>query len=290
MSLKHNKKRNVGLIREFFTQHIADSVANKNHKSVNDTKNIWKKYFSKGTELNKEIFLFNNLLETKLTNKESAIRFIEKIKSNTSKINQKKLNEEKTNLIREINNLLSTKTFFDKEVENYTTFATIQVCLDYWLNNNGKLKENIINPAIIELEDKILNHITKPVEIKVNKETIVEEIQSDKIVLKIMLEKFNKKFLDSLTESQKTIIKHFAFDNNKKFLIEEINKIKTNTLTLINKELNEVKKMPALQKEKFQTIKNLLEESKIDLSTNIDEDTVVFYMSISKLHDELIEE
>lgn len=292
MSLKHNKKRNVGLTREFFTKFIAEATVNKKNTDIEQAKNIWKKYFSRGTELNKEFNLFKALYETSLSNKEVAINFIVKIKEAAKIINQEKLNNEKTSLIREVNNSLKDTLFFERQIEDYSNFATIQICLDYWASN--KLQENIINPAIIELEDKLLNQLIKQKEIKIfSKETIKEDVQIDKLVFKIMLEKYNKKFIDSLTETQQKLVKYFAFYNsmeNKKHLGNELKTIHTKTLNLIDKELNENKKMPALQKQKFESIKDILKENKIDFDKNVDEDTIIFYMGVSKLYDEFLGE
>lgn len=287
MSLKHNKKRNVGLIREFFIKFIAESTINKKSSDIDKAKLIWKKYFSKGTELNKEFNCFKALFETKLSNKEIALEYMKKVKNFAKTINTEKLNAEKTSLIREVYSVLNQKEFFERPVDDYTTFASIQICLDNWENKN--LSESILNPAIIELEDKILNNLIKQVIVDVNKETIKEQVEIDKLALKIMIEKYNKKFLESLTESQQKLIKLYAFDSNIDDLHTEILKIRDKTLSIINKELNENKKIPQTQKQKFETVKSLLEESAVQKS-NIDEDTVVFYMSVSKLHDEFIED
>lgn len=287
MSLKHNKKRNVGLIREFFTKFIAESALNNKHSEIDKAKLVWKKYFSKGTELNKEFNAFKALLETKLSNKEIAFEYMKKVKTFTKTINTEKLNTEKTALIREVYSVLNEKDFFERAVDDYTTFASIQICLDYWENKN--LNESILNPAIIELEDKILNNLTKQVVFEVNKETIKEEIQVDKLALKIMLEKYNKKFINSLTESQQKLIKLYAFDSNIDQLYTEVLKIREKTLSVLTKELNENKKMPPVQKQKFETIKSILEESNVE-KTDLNEDVIVFYMSVSKLHDEFNED
>jgi hypothetical protein len=283
MSLKHNKKRNVGLVREFFTKFIAEATVNNKVSEIETAKNIWKKYFSKGTELHKEFNLFRALFETRLTNKEMAVDFINKVRQHSKNINVEKLNTEKTALIREVYSRLNDDKFFDRPIADYTDFATIQICLEYWANK--QLSESVINPAIVELEDKIITHLTQPVVTKESKEAIKEEIQIDKIVLKIMMEKFNKKFLDSLSESQQKLIKLFAFDNNDEKLKTELKLVRENTLKIITKELTENKKLPASQKHKFETIKEMLNECKIPES-NIDEDLVVFYMSVSKLFDE----
>jgi hypothetical protein len=227
-------------------------------------------------------------IEAKIRNKEMAYDFLKKVKAYSKNINSEKLNIEKTALIREVYSALNKPDFFEQPVEDYTTFATIQICLDHWKNKN--LSENVLNPAIIELEDKVLNTLIKNSTINIpTKETIKEDIEFDKLALKIMIEKYNKKFVDSLTESQQKLIKLYAFDSDAEKLYQEIESVKTKTLSAIKKELLENKKIPQTQKQKFETIKSILEESKIE-KTNIDEDTVVFYMSVSKIFDEFNED
>lgn len=286
MSLKHNKKRNVGLVREFFTKFIAESTLNNNISDIDKAKLVWKKYFSKGTELNKEFNAFKTLLETKLSSKEMALEYMKKVKTFVKTINVEKLDVEKTALIREVYSVLN-KDFFEKSVDDYTTFASIQICLDHWESKN--LNENILNPAIVELEDKILNNLTKQVVFEINKETIKEEIAVDKLALKIMLEKYNKKYMNSLSETQQKLIKLYAFDSNINELHKTVLNIKNNTLAVLTKELNENKKMPQTQKQKFETIKSILQDSTIE-KADLNEDTIVFFMSVSKLYDEFNED
>lgn len=283
--LKHNKKRNVGLIREFFTKFIAEAALSNKSSEAEKAKIVWKKYFSKGTELNKEFNAFKSLLETKVSSKDIAFEFLKKVKNYVKNIDVEKLNSEKTSLIREVYSSIGEKEFFEKQVEDYTLYASIQICLDDWKSKN--LNESIINPAIVELEDKILNNLLKPKDLDCTKETIKENIEVDKLALKILLEKYNKKFYNTLTESQQKLIKLYVFDSNMEQLNVEIQTIRENTLNVLSKELRENKKLPETQKKKFEAIKSILEESK---NSSIDEDTIVFYMSVSKLHDEFKEE
>jgi hypothetical protein len=157
MALKHNKKRNCGLLAEFFAQHMAECLVSKKHNKVGIAKNIWDKHVKKGTELQKEIQLFRALYETKLRNEEIALELLKNARKNAKQINSEKLEKEKTELIQEIQKEIRDPRFFNKSIEDYTTYATIQILLNSWIEK--PLTEGVINPAITELQDLVLSHI-----------------------------------------------------------------------------------------------------------------------------------
>ena len=66
VKLKHNKKRNVGLIYELFLKHMSNCLVDGDIASLKIATKILEKRFAKGTELYKEFRLFNALAQDKM--------------------------------------------------------------------------------------------------------------------------------------------------------------------------------------------------------------------------------
>jgi len=289
MALKHNKKRNCGLLAEFFARHMAECTVSWKHDSLKSAKELWGKYVQPGTEIQKEMELFKVLYETKLANREIGMDLLKQVRSHAQKINFAALEEEKTELIREVQQKLKNPKFFDAPVEDYTTLATIQILLSSWIEK-PILSEGVINPAISELQDQVLTHLLREEkEPKLNPDCLkMTESDINGLVVNIMTEKMNEKFGVVLSENQKDILRQFSFGTDKKFLTKTLESLRENSLGLIDREIT-TKNLAKPERQKLVEIKKLLEEEYNDVS-NPDEACITFYMTVSQLNDELKDE
>lgn len=293
LKLKHNKKRNVGLITEFISRNMSKSIVLKQDEQLEEAKKIWVKYFSKNTELSKEYRLFAALYETTVKNKETAASLLQIVREHSRKQDAVKLEKEKTALIQEINasKLNEDKSFFDCEVSDYKNLATIQILLNSWRDNN--LSE-IANVAA--LEDKLLEHLiagpTSPSE-ALNENNQPEVLGTrdedlDALVVTIMTEKFNRKYENVLTEDQKDIINAYVFSqtdaSQKQKLSALLNEQRMQALSFVEYEIKTT--TDARNQAKLKKIKGLLEENNID---HINDDVITFYVHVCKLKNELKE-
>jgi hypothetical protein len=287
MALKHNKKRNCGLLVEFFAQHMAECMATWKHDRIKSVKDIWKKHVKNDSEIQKEIQLFKTLYETKLQNEEVALDLLKLARENAQQIDSNVLEQEKTELIRDIQKEIKDPNFFNKSIDDYQIHATIQILLNSWIEK--PLTEGVINPALSELQDRVLTHMLKKSDEKATSSSsssdflTMTENDIDHMVVGIMNEKLNKKFDDLLSEEQKTILRQFVFGNDKETLANTLKTLNEETNLLIDKE-NSIKKS-----EKLIEIKRMLEDDFKDVSEP-DEQCIMFYMTVSKLHEELGEE
>ena len=88
--LKHNKLRNTGLLFEILSKNVMYEVVNENQKQVSLL--LIKKHFKQGTELLRELFLYQSLeKETKNDSKELLGLTLE----SRQKLDLKKLEVEK---------------------------------------------------------------------------------------------------------------------------------------------------------------------------------------------------
>ena len=85
--MKHNKKRNVGIIYELLLQHISTKLLEGNKKDAKVATKIIEKHFNKNTELYKEFRLFNALAKSTITNTHVLASILNEAKIASNKLN-----------------------------------------------------------------------------------------------------------------------------------------------------------------------------------------------------------
>ena len=132
MSKTHNKKRNVGVIYEILVKYIAECLVEKRDKQRKIASKIIRKYYAPNTEIYKEYRLFRSLIETTVSNQSVANSILSEAKKASSALNEKALDKEKSNLIREINYQLDSARVYKTKIDNYRLYATVQTVLNEW--------------------------------------------------------------------------------------------------------------------------------------------------------------
>lgn len=278
--IRHNKKRNTGLVYEFFSRYIGAAIVEGRDSDIAKGRVLLKKHFNKGTDLYKELKLFNALLESKVTNRDMAVRLINHVSEAVKTQSQSRLDLEKTGLIHEINTTLGDGEFFNRNVGEYKVYATIQMLLNSW--RSAELQESV--GEIVQLEEKLIEHLLSRQEPKVEADTMTNE-DIDHLVVNIMLEKVNKKFGDSLTDVQKKLIQLYVFnDKESGELINLLESIKVKGLNSISQAMTEFKNDKFIIS-KVEKVSAMLKEYQ-DVSSPSDE-MISFYLGISNLEKEL---
>ena len=127
---KHSKFRNTGLLFELLTRQVtADILAGKDESSA---KNLLFKYFSPNTELGREWQLYNFLVNEKAKDETLAEKYITITLKQREKLDNKKLAEQKYNLIKEINDVYSAETLLKSSLKNYKLFASIYKLFEFF--------------------------------------------------------------------------------------------------------------------------------------------------------------
>lgn len=124
----HNKKRNVGIIYEQLVLKISKALVENDKKTFYDTKKLLKKHFAKDTELYKEYRILNSLAVTKINDPTIIPAILEEVKKASWRINKRKLEHQKSKLIRSINETFG-KSFYSTRVNNYRDLATVNILL-----------------------------------------------------------------------------------------------------------------------------------------------------------------
>ena len=214
--IKHNKKRNTAFLYEALIRQLTKASIKKDEKEKNTIISILKESFNKGTNLSRELKLYQNILNTKIKEKRLAEKIIFESRLERSALDSDKLFAEQSSLISRINKELSQEVY-SNFVPNYKDLATLQQIFSnpkVEAKSRVLLEEAIIDSMLLEAEEpesKKMHHI-------------------DNIVYKSFIDRFNKQYAD-LTESQKNLLKTYVASvgddlEMKIFLDDEIGRLK----------------------------------------------------------------
>jgi hypothetical protein len=121
--IKHSKFKNTGILFELLVRQITLEVLNGDN--TEKAKGIVQEFFKQGTELNKELRLYDLLSQEKYSTESRADKFIDTVNEAHKKINAQQLKKEKFNLIKKINESFDVDTFLSSPVSNYKVLASI---------------------------------------------------------------------------------------------------------------------------------------------------------------------
>lgn len=263
--IKHSKFKNTGILFELLTRQITLEVLNGDKKEP--AKRIVQEYFAPGTELNKELRLYELLMKEKYNGEARAEKFIDTVNEAQKKIDYKKISREKYNLVSEIKDNFDMDNFLSSEISNYRALASIYKVFESKKYDNYDIKD------VFDSKITLIENITKkPVK---NKKKIKNELYEDYkkqdtdvrlLTYKILVEQFNKKY-SNLDEGQRQLLKQYI--NN----VNNTSKFKEYFMENVPKVAKELKKICEKVEDKVTTIKlketiSLLKEMKVGRSVN----------------------
>lgn len=292
---RHNKKRNIGLLREFFSLYMAKAIVENRMSDYAKAKSLWLKYVNPKTKMYEEFQVFTTLYEYSTNAREIGLELLKRTKQICEKQSQEELDREKTMMLSEITKLPRGDKFFEQNVPGYKNLATTQVLINAW-RGTGNVVGNL--SEMIKLEEAVLSNMAD------NKKPMLEQVsfdgvadahkvlsenkeQVDSLVFKIFLEKFNDRYGSLLSESQVTLLKGFLFSDTKQVL---------NGCQQVYRSINEEIGQAIRRNEFQQVVKDKLtvvrEDSErvyreIVTSGNISEENLAFFMSLCPLLEEL---
>jgi len=277
--MKHNKKRNVGIIYELLLSHISSKLVEGKKRDAKTATKIIEQHFKKGTELYKEFRLFNALAKSNITHTHTVASILNEAKIASRKLDEKKLENEKSKLLHDINYRIADKSFYHQSITDYRDLGLVQLTLNEWRKDDRDIKR------LVDLETR-LGELMLRDKNKIN-ENNYNASHSDRLVLKIMTEKFNKRYGEELSRDQQKIIEGYVFFADKD----------TNKLNLFF----ETKKKEALQSlESFEDksdnryLLSKLDEVRKKIKSlpydNIDDVSVVKFLTLTKMINEIKKE
>ena len=271
--LKHSKFKNTGILFELLVRQIAsDTLANKDSLALE----IIKKHFKKGTELNKELKLYQSLTKENFDNQYQAQEFIDIVLGERDKLNEGILRRQKYNLIKSIKESFVMEDFFKYRVNNYREMASVYKLFEHTSTTAPK--------EYVTCKTTILETITKEnVEIvteSTDKEYNNQPKEVRMLAYKFLVDSFNSKYTN-LSESQKKVLRSYInnVDNSAKLRTFVINEVKR-----LKKEFTKIEVSDKVAKIKLTETVNLIDN--ITNSKVINENQI---LSILRYH-ELLQE
>lgn len=241
--LKHNKKRNTGILYETLIRELTRASARSNKERSVLVLNILKECFNKNTILGQELNLYKTLNEKCGHQKETAEKILIETKKRHVALDKKKLFKEQSNVIKQINYKLGN-TMFENFVPNFKNYATIYQIL----HGAPGVKQQV------KLEEAVISEM---IEIPKEKENKYKSI--DKLAFNTFLDKFNDKYDGKLLKEQKQLLSLYAtsFKGNdlelKIYLNEEVSRLK-----------NKVSKLELAQKDQILEVLESFAKKSID--------------------------
>ena len=257
--IKHSKFKNTGFLFELLTRQITLEILNGSEEKA---KEIIKEFYGKGTEMSKELRLFNLLINEKYNTESKAEKFIDVVLEAHTKINYNTLQREKYNLIKSIKENFEINNFLSSPVTNYKILASIHKLFEGKKNDIHDVKD------VFDSKITIVEHISSnsQITLKVKEDKLVEEYRKQEkdlrlLTYKILVETFNKKYTN-LNDSQKGLLKEYI--NN----VTNTSKFNDYFQSELIKTITELHSMYKSMKDKITKIKlretiNVLKKQKI---------------------------
>lgn len=277
--MKHNKKRNVGLVYEFLARHAAEGIVEGEEKQVKQVIKLLKKHFKEGSELQKEFRLFRALIGTYVADRFTAERIVETSRRAAKEYDKSKLDREKSLLIRNINHVFNDESFFNKRIEEYKLYATVQTLLNEWRES---VPSDVVQVAMYEAD--LIEHLVSPKQKNVLDETINK--QSDDLVVNLMMKKVNSKYKGILSSEQVSLLNSYVDSlrlGNTTHVRESMEKLKKETLSALDAYAIQQKNNSSVV-EKLNEFRNLVSQE-IDV---IDDKMLSRYLRIAGLKQEIL--
>jgi hypothetical protein len=278
MMMKHNKKRNAGLLYEFLTRYAAVGLVENDQKKVTRSIKILKKFFREGTELHREFRLYRALMNASVTSKQTAERIIEASRAGARSFDVKKLDHEKSLLIRSINHTFNDPSFYDQHIDEYKLYATVHVLLNEWRMD---VPNDVVRTALFE--EELVEHLMAP-----KPKNILDEGRDDvdDLVVRLMMKRVDNKYQGLLNGEQLQLMNTFvgsmqSGDHSRaKSLIESL---RGEVLTMIDNIVARPDCDAGLSK-RLSEVRSLLEEP-VDA---VDDRVLARYLRIARLKQEIL--
>lgn len=214
--IKHSKFKNTGFLFELLTRQVTLEIINGSEEKA---KRIIREFYKKGTELSKELRLFNLLINEKYNTESKAEKFIDVVLEAHTKIDYKSLQREKYNLVKAIKENFEINNFLSSPVTNYKILASIHKLFE------GKKNDVLDIKDVFDSKLTLVEHISSnsPSTLKEKEDKLVEEYRKQEkdlrlLTYKILVETFNKKYTN-LNDEQKSLLREYInnVNNTSKF-------------------------------------------------------------------------
>jgi len=284
--LKHSKYKNAGILFELLVRQVTADILNGQEDSK--ANNILRNYFSESTELGKENRLYRIIMEEKTKDQSSADRLLETIIKTRRKLDERALNLQKYNLIKEIRSNYPLDDFLKGTISNYKLLASIYKIFEESVNavecdprEIFKARNCIVESiAAAKTPTRLVNEDEKKDLVKVYQQQN-EDVRL--LAYKLLVDSFNEKY-KGLDDKQKILIREYINNiSNTNSLRQYINE----EVPLVRQEISELKSKVNNEVVRIKLDETLNQLDKVAKGTLVKENQIMALMLSYELIKEL---
>jgi len=261
--IKHSKFKNTAILFELLTRQITLEVLNGD--KTQKARKIVREFFKPGTELNKELRLYQLLQNEKYNNESRAEKFVDTINEAHRNLDTKKISKQKYELVKQIKENFDMDKFLSSPIKNYKVMASIYKVFESKFQRDYDIKD--VFDSKITLVENITSKKVNSNFRKDKLQKLVEEYKKqDKdvrlLTYKILIESFNKKY-SVLGDNQKNLLREYINNVNNTSKFTEYYKQKSKeTVSELSKLSNKID--DTVTKIKLKEVINVLKSQKIN--------------------------
>jgi hypothetical protein len=284
--LKHSKYKNAGILFELLVRQVTADILNGQEDSKANA--ILRDYFSESTELGRENRLYRIIMEDKTKDQTSADRLLEQIIRTRTKLDERALNLQKYNLIKEIRENYPLDDFLKGSISNYKLLASIYKVFEESVNSVDCDPREIFKARTCIVESIAAPKTPTRLVSEDEKKDLVKVYQQQNedvrlLAYKLLVDSFNEKY-KGLDEKQKILIREYINNiSNTNSLRQYIN----NEVPIVRKEINELKSYVNNDVVRIKLDETLNQLDKISKGTLVKENQIMALMLSYELVKEL---
>lgn len=207
--IKHSKFKNTGILFELLVRQVTADILNGTDEPR--ANKILQKFFKESTELGKELKLYQLLINEKAKDSVGADRIVEAILSARKRLSDKRLNEQKYNLIKEVKNNYPIEDFLRGKISNYKLLASAYKLFESCSNDTVDVADVISSRNLI-MESLLGNTLTHSSADE--KDRLLEYYKRQEkdlriLSYKMLVDRFNEKYACVLNEEQKILLREY---------------------------------------------------------------------------------
>lgn len=206
---------------------------------------ILQKYFNVNTELGKELQLYHAFLNVGQLTESRAVKFIDMVLDQRKKLNERKLAQEKYELIKELKSVYNLQEFMSCKLPAYKLYASIFKTFIVETRHNNDTIVNIHDVASARFT--LIEHLIKTPQKKTStsESALLESFKNEDedirlLAYKLMVDKFNNRYAD-LNDKQKQLLREYINNVSSSNTLTNYVRQEVPTLQrLLAKQINEV--------------------------------------------------
>jgi hypothetical protein len=284
--MKHSKYKNAGILFELLVRQVTADILNGQEDSKANA--ILRDYFSESTELGRENRLYRIIMEDKTKDQTSADRLLEQIIRTRTKLDERALNLQKYNLIKEIRENYPLDDFLKGSISNYKLLASIYKVFEESVNSVDCDPREIFKARTCIVESIAAPKTPTRLVSEDEKKDLIKVYQQQNedvrlLAYKLLVDSFNEKY-KGLDDKQKILIREYINNiSNTNSLRQYIN----NEVPIVRKEINELKSYVNNDVVRIKLDETLNQLDKISKGTLVKENQIMALMLSYELVKEL---